>query len=83
MLRFSSFHHAVSSCCDHQPWITPSLFDNTGNSAIVDEWTFGQLQDKNVARSALQNHWDTWITEQDFADIAAAGSAAFSSSFMC
>lgn len=23
-----------------QPWITPSLFDNTGNSAIVDEVNF-------------------------------------------
>ncbi|KAI0654497.1 exo-beta-1,3-glucanase [Cubamyces menziesii] len=56
-----------------EPWITPSLFDNTGNSAIVDEWTFGQLQDRNTALSTLQNHWNTWITEQDFIDIANAG----------
>ncbi|KAF9225500.1 glycoside hydrolase family 5 protein [Gyrodon lividus] len=56
-----------------EPWITPSIFDNTGNSAIVDEWTFGQYQDYNTALSVLQNHWDTWITANDFAAIAAAG----------
>ncbi|KAF8983682.1 glycoside hydrolase superfamily [Cyathus striatus] len=27
------------------PWITPSIFDNTNDSRIVDEWTFGQYQD--------------------------------------
>ncbi|RPD82289.1 exo-beta-1,3-glucanase [Lentinus tigrinus ALCF2SS1-7] len=56
-----------------EPWITPSLFDNTGNTAIVDEWTFGQLQNRQTALSALQNHWNTWITEQDFINIAGAG----------
>jgi len=56
-----------------EPWITPSLFDNTGNDDIVDEWTFCELQDTDTATSALQNHWNTWITEQDLADIAAAG----------
>jgi glucan 1,3-beta-glucosidase len=56
-----------------QLWITPSLFDNTGNPNIIDEWTFGQLQNRNVAQQALQAHWDTWITEKDFAAIAAAG----------
>ncbi|PIL31368.1 hypothetical protein GSI_06067 [Ganoderma sinense ZZ0214-1] len=56
-----------------EPWITPSLFDNTGNNGIVDEWTFAQFQDRSTAQSALQQHWDTWITEQDFIDIAAAG----------
>lgn len=56
-----------------EPWITPSLFDNTGNSAIVDEYTFGQFQDFNTAQAKLKTHWDTWITESDFAAIAAAG----------
>ena len=57
-----------------EPWITPSLFDNTGNDAIVDEWTFCEAQDRGTAESTLQNHWNTWITESDFAAIAAAGS---------
>ncbi|KAI9511874.1 exo-beta-1,3-glucanase [Russula earlei] len=56
-----------------EPWIKPSLFDATGNPAIVDEWTFTQLQDRSVATAALQNHWNTWITEADFQAIAAAG----------
>jgi aryl-phospho-beta-D-glucosidase BglC (GH1 family) len=56
-----------------QPWITPSLFEDTGNTNIVDEWTFGQLQDATVAKAALVKHWDTWITEDDFKAIAAAG----------
>ncbi|KAJ6520130.1 glycoside hydrolase family 5 protein [Mycena sanguinolenta] len=56
-----------------EPWITPSIFDNTGNSAIVDEWTFGSLQSKSTATSVLTNHWNTWITESDFEAIAAAG----------
>lgn len=68
-LRVASSHgHSAP-----QPWITPSIFDNTGNNAIVDEWTFGQFQDPSEAQSVLKQHWDTWITEQDFIDIAAAG----------
>jgi len=56
-----------------EPWITPSLFDNTNNKNIVDEWTFGELQSKSTAESVLKNHWDTWITESDFQAIAGAG----------
>ncbi|KAK0189581.1 exo-beta-1,3-glucanase [Armillaria mellea] len=56
-----------------EPWITPSLFENTGISTIVDEWTFCEYQDTNTARKALKKHWNTWITESDFIDIAAAG----------
>ncbi|KAH7910927.1 glycoside hydrolase family 5 protein [Hygrophoropsis aurantiaca] len=56
-----------------EPWITPSMFDNTGNSAIVDEWTFCQYQNHDTASQALKSHWDTWITETDFASIASAG----------
>ena len=68
------FSHLIhKSTAYPQPWITPSLFDNTGNDNIVDEWTFGQLQDPSVAKAALVQHWDTWITQDDFTAIAAAG----------
>jgi glucan 1,3-beta-glucosidase len=53
--------------------LVPSLFDNTGDSRIIDEWTFGQYQDYDTAQSALLNHWDTFITYQDFVDIKNAG----------
>ncbi|KAJ7637744.1 glycoside hydrolase family 5 protein [Mycena polygramma] len=56
-----------------EPWITPSIFQNTGNDAIVDEYTFGAMQDSATALGVLQNHWETWITEDDFVAIAAAG----------
>ena len=56
-----------------EPWITPSLFDNTCNPNIIDEWTFAQLQDRATATAALQRHWSTFISEDDFAQIAAAG----------
>ncbi|KDQ06363.1 glycoside hydrolase family 5 protein [Botryobasidium botryosum FD-172 SS1] len=56
-----------------EPWITPSIFDGTGNPGIVDEFTFGQMQDTTVATSTLQKHWSTWIVEDDFRQISAAG----------
>ncbi|KAI0749793.1 glycoside hydrolase [Daedaleopsis nitida] len=56
-----------------EPWITPSIFENTDNADIIDEYTFGQMQDHDHALNVLQNHWDTWITEDDFAAIKAAG----------
>lgn len=56
-----------------EPWITPSLFDNTGDSRIIDEYTFGQYQDYNTAHAALTNHWNTFITYQDFVNIKNAG----------
>lgn len=56
-----------------EPWITPSIFERTGNEAIVDEWTFGELQDRGAAEAALRQHWDTFYTEDDFRQIAAAG----------
>ncbi|KAI0722610.1 glycoside hydrolase [Earliella scabrosa] len=56
-----------------EPWITPSIFENTNNPDIIDEYTFGQMQDRDQALSVLQNHWETWITEDDFAAIKDAG----------
>ena len=56
-----------------EPWLTPSLFDKTGNPDIIDEYTFTQLQDRETAQAALQEHWDTFFTESDFKEIADAG----------
>ncbi|PVF96087.1 putative EXG1-exo-beta-1,3-glucanase, major isoform [Serendipita vermifera] len=56
-----------------EPWITPSLFDATGDSRIIDEYTFGQYQEYNKAHNALVNHWNTWITYNDFVQIKNAG----------
>ena len=56
-----------------QPWITPGIFEDTGNDDIVDEYTFGQLLNSSYAQNILQRHWDTWIIEDDFKAIKAAG----------
>ncbi|KIM39880.1 glycoside hydrolase family 5 protein [Hebeloma cylindrosporum] len=56
-----------------EPWITPSVFESTENDNIVDEFTLGQFLDEQTALTILNNHWSTWITEDDFAQISAAG----------
>lgn len=53
-----------------EPWITPSIFE--GNSA-TDEWTFTELLGKDAAKSRLQDHWNSWITQDDFNQMAKAG----------
>ena len=65
--------HPMKFTRAYQPWITPTIFDNTGDDRVVDEWTFGQYVDNSTAHSVLKQHWDTWITENDFAQIAAVG----------
>ncbi|KAF8526318.1 glycoside hydrolase [Hysterangium stoloniferum] len=56
-----------------EPWITPSIFQATNNTAVVDEITLGQLTDYNTTQKMLQNHWATWYTEDDFVAIRNAG----------
>ena len=52
-----------------EPWITPSIFSK---EIFVDEYTFGQTLQRD-AYSMLKPHWDTWITEADFAKIKSKG----------
>jgi hypothetical protein len=78
---YISKHVLILSTALMQPWITPSLFEETGNLAIVDERTFGLYQDPNVARAKLIEHWETWITESDIQAIAAAGCVLCAASF--
>ncbi|PFH50698.1 glycoside hydrolase family 5 protein [Amanita thiersii Skay4041] len=55
---------------------TPALYEpfvNAANSA-VDEWTLSQnLAAQGKLEEVLENHYKTFITEQDFAEIAGAG----------
>jgi glucan 1,3-beta-glucosidase len=53
-----------------EPWITPSLFE--GNDA-VDERTFSAILGKDAAKSRLEEHWNSWFTEDDFQQMAKAG----------
>ncbi|PGH35849.1 glucan 1,3-beta-glucosidase [[Emmonsia] crescens] len=54
-----------------EPWITPSVFEEAGDGA-VDEYTLSKILAGN-AKSRLSKHWNSWITADDFVQIAAAG----------
>lgn len=57
-----------------EPFITPSLFDSYDSSlGIVDEWTLCAYLGATAAQSTLEEHYATFVTEQTFIDIAAAG----------
>ncbi|PWN30870.1 glycoside hydrolase [Jaminaea rosea] len=55
-----------------EPFIKPSLYDNTNDNRVVDEYTMGQYKGVNDACSRLQSHWASWITADDFRQIKAA-----------
>lgn len=55
-----------------EPFITPSLFAYDLSLGIIDEWTLCSYLNDSCA-STLENHYATFVTEQTFADIAAAG----------
>ncbi|MCJ1366636.1 exo-1,3-beta-glucanase [Acarospora aff. strigata] len=57
-----------------EPWITPSIFEEWSSSrAVVDEYTYTQVLGRTEASNRLNRHWNTWITQDDFNRIAAAG----------
>ena len=57
-----------------EPWITPSIFEPWATSkTVVDEYTYTQTLGKAAASIALTNHWNTWITEDDFTQIGQNG----------
>jgi glucan 1,3-beta-glucosidase len=58
-----------------EPFISPQLYQKYGADA-VDEWTLSQLMAADTASGGLnqlENHYNTFITEQDIAEIAGAG----------
>ncbi|KAF2713415.1 glycoside hydrolase family 5 protein [Pleomassaria siparia CBS 279.74] len=57
-----------------EPFITPSFFESYGSSdGIVDEYTLVTKLGAAKAKSTLEQHYDTFVTKQTFADIRAAG----------
>lgn len=58
-----------------EPFIVPSLYEKYANGSggtAVDEYTLSQNMGSDLA-SVMEDHYKTFITEQDFMDIAAAG----------
>ncbi|EJD51876.1 glycoside hydrolase [Auricularia subglabra TFB-10046 SS5] len=61
-----------------EPFISPAPFERYqgGASPVVDEWTLSQAMAADTANGGLnqlEDHYKTFITEKDFADIAGAG----------
>lgn len=56
-----------------EDFITPSVYASTGDDRVIDEWSFGKYVDHDKAVSILRNHYDNFITEDDFAEIASYG----------
>ncbi|KAH8878926.1 glycoside hydrolase [Thozetella sp. PMI_491] len=56
-----------------EPFITPSLFDPIGGKSIGDEYTLCSTLGPDQAAKTLEKHYATFITEDDFKQMAAAG----------
>ncbi|GMM29640.1 glucan 1,3-beta-glucosidase [Martiniozyma asiatica (nom. inval.)] len=59
-----------------EPFITPSLFEAFGgddSTKPVDEYHLCETYGYEQAETVLQEHWSTWIVEQDFKDMSDAG----------
>ncbi|TDL27295.1 glycoside hydrolase family 5 protein [Rickenella mellea] len=61
-----------------EPFITPAIYQkySNGNPPAVDEWTLSQAMRADAAGGGinqLEDHYKTFITEEDFAQIAGAG----------
>ncbi|KAJ4471412.1 glycoside hydrolase family 5 protein [Lentinula aciculospora] len=58
-----------------EPFITPSFFEKY--TTAVDEWTLSEAMTADTSTggglSQLEDHYNTFITEQDIAEIAGAG----------
>ncbi|KAK6349303.1 hypothetical protein TWF730_010053 [Orbilia blumenaviensis] len=56
-----------------EPFITPSLFDYPKSASIYDEYGLTLHLGPEKAAKVLEEHYATFVTESDFAQIAAAG----------
>lgn len=62
-----------------EPFISPSLFEPYANTSFpaVDEWTLSENLGNDTSAGGLAGvltkHYETFVTEQDFAEIAGAG----------
>lgn len=53
-----------------EDFITPSIYQQTGDDRVIDEWSFATYTPRDKAEEILKYHYDNFITEDDFAEIA-------------
>lgn len=57
-----------------EPVITPSLFDTyTTHDNVIDEYTLSSTLGASKAASTIEKHYSSFVTEQTFQEIQAAG----------
>ena len=57
-----------------EPFITPSLFEQYKTSdGVVDEWTLCKTLGASQAKTTLEQHYSSFVSESTFQDIQAAG----------
>ena len=59
-----------------EPWITPSLFyrflgKKHSEGVGMDQFTLCKVLGPEEGNAVLREHWDTWITEDTFKQMAA------------
>lgn len=55
-----------------EKWMTPAVFNGLPDW-VNDEYQLCEYLGYQEAEQRLRNHWNTWVTEEDFASFAAAG----------
>ncbi|CAO1634250.1 unnamed protein product [Parajaminaea phylloscopi] len=58
-----------------ESFIVPSIFDASGKDSteVYDEWTLTKAMGKEALAPILQKHYETWYTEDDFAEMKSYG----------
>ncbi|GAB7366603.1 hypothetical protein MBLNU230_g8588t1 [Neophaeotheca triangularis] len=57
-----------------EPFISPSLFSEwSSRDGVVDEYTLTERLGSDRAKTKLEEHYSTWVSEQDLKDIQDAG----------
>lgn len=56
-----------------ESFISPSIYDKTGDDRVIDEWSFAKYTPRRKAERILRDHFDNFITEDDFREIKSYG----------
>ncbi|WFD32612.1 glucan 1,3-beta-glucosidase [Malassezia sp. CBS 17886] len=56
-----------------EDFITPSIYEEADDNRVIDEWSFGKYTPQKKAERIMRDHIDSFITEDDFKEIADLG----------
>ncbi|WFD03919.1 glucan 1,3-beta-glucosidase [Malassezia obtusa] len=54
-------------------FISPQIYKSSGDNRVIDEWSLGKYVSRDKAEGILRAHYDNFITEDDFKQIASLG----------